>query len=207
MKIMSETEQAESVENVEAEQAIAFSVIKQGTMNPLGPMSEEDILHLLNEGEITPFDLVYYEGIQQWQPLAEVFVIEDQISHFIDDGQNKQKVGEVFREISNILTKGENIYYIAIQEKAGILSKSKSSIVITDQHISILKEIRTGWEIEAHKWGHISNTLMRDEGKGVGTFSILLDLEKRVDVAHIPMKQLRRLFQLSQELREDGLGE
>ena len=198
---MSATEQTE---NVEPGQEIAFSVLKQGTVDPMGPMSEEDILKLLNDGDITPFDLVYYDGIEQWAPIAEIFVIEDQISHFIDDGQDKTKVGEIFREISSVLTKGEEIYYIAIQEKSGILSKSKSSVVVTGRHVFLLKQIRSGWEIEAHQWGHISNTLMRDEGKGMGTFSILLDLEKKIDVAHIPMKQLRRLFQLSQELREAG---
>jgi len=185
-----------------AEQATEFSVLKQGTMDAIGPMSEEGIIRLLNEGEITPHDLVYYDGIQRWQPLGEVFVIEDQISHFIDDGQDKMRVGEVFRETSSVISKEEEIYYIAIQEKAGILSKAKASIVVTGQQILIFREIRTGWATEAHLWNHISNTLMRDEGKGLGTFSILLDLEKRVDIAHIPMKQLRRLFQLSQELRE-----
>jgi len=181
--------------------AIDFFVLKQGTKDPLGPMPEVEILRLLNESEITPYDLVYYEGIQQWQPLAEIFVIEDQISHFVDDGQDKTKVGEVFREVSSILSKDEDIYYIAFQEKAGLLSKAKASVVITDRHIFLLRETRSGWEIEGYPWSRISNTLMRDEGKGIGTFSILLDLENRIDVAHIPMRQLRRLFQLSQELR------
>ena len=198
---MNATEQTENTENGSG---MTFSILKQGTVDPMGPLSEADILKLLNDDEISPHDLVYYEGIEQWTPLAEVFVIEDQISHFVDDGQDTAKVGAIFREVSNVLTKGEDIFYIAIQEKTGILSKSKSSVVIAGGHIFLLKEIRTGWEIEAHQWSHISNTLMRDEGKGLGTFSILLNLEKKIDVAHIPMKQLRRLFQLSQELRESG---
>lgn len=194
----------EQTENAAPQEAIAFSLLKQGTVDPMGPMSEDEILRLLNEGEITPYDLVYYDGIEQWTPLAEIFVIEDQISHFVDDGQDKSKVGEIFREISSVLSKDDEIYYIAIQERAGILSKSKSSVVVAGQRVFILKQLRAGWEIEAHQWKHISNTLMRDEGKGMGTFSLLLDLEKKIDIAHIPMKQLRRLFQLSQELREAG---
>jgi hypothetical protein len=43
---------------------------------------------------------------------------------------------------------------------------------------------------------------MRDEGRGLGTFSILLGGEKRVDVCHIPLRQVQRLFQLSQEIKQ-----
>jgi hypothetical protein len=43
---------------------------------------------------------------------------------------------------------------------------------------------------------------MRDEGKGLGTFSLLLGGERRTDIAHIPLKQVHRLFQLSQEMKE-----
>ena len=44
---------------------------------------------------------------------------------------------------------------------------------------------------------------MRDEGRGLGTFSLLLGGEKRVDICHIPLKQVQRLFQLSQEMKQD----
>ena len=47
---------------------------------------------------------------------------------------------------------------------------------------------------------------MRDEGKGLGTYSILLGAEKRVDVLHLPLKQVQRLFQLSQEMKQDSLN-
>jgi hypothetical protein len=60
-----------------------------------------------------------------------------------------------------------------------------------------------GYELEAHLWKTVTNTLMRDEGKGLGTFSILLGREKRVDICHIPLKQVQRLFQLSQEMKQD----
>ena len=49
------------------------------------------------------------------------------------------------------------------------------------------------------------NTLMRDEGKGLGTFSLLLGADNRYDVNHIPLKQVQRLFQLSQEMK-DSVG-
>ena len=97
---------------------------------------------------------------------------------------------------------GESIYYIAVQAKAGLLSKTKQCVIITDRHLFLMMDKRVGYELEAHPWKAVTNTLMRDEGRGLGTFSILLGGEKRSDVCHIPLKQVQRLFQLSQEMKE-----
>jgi len=181
---------------------IQFSVLREGSKDPEGPYTDTDILNMLNQKEVSAHDLVFYEGLNKWSPIGEVFVIHEQISHFVDDGQDKIRVGEVFREISELVTRDENIYYIAVQERAGLLSKSKQCIALTDKHIFLVTSVKTGFEIQAHLWSHISNTMMRDEGKELATFSILLDLEKKVDIAHIPLKQVQRLFQLSQEMKE-----
>ncbi len=189
---------AEGTETAEMQ----FSVLRRGTKDPQGPYTEKDLLNLLNNGELAIEDLVYYEGISEWKPINEVFEIQEQISHFVDDGQDTLKVGIAFREVSNVVGDGEDIYYIAVQAKVGLLSKTKQCVIITDRHIFILHERRVGYELEAHPWKNVTNTLMRDEGKGLGTFSILLGVNHRVDVAHIPLRQVQRLFQLSQEMKE-----
>lgn len=180
---------------------ILFSILKRGSRDPIGPFGEDDLLRMLNDGEVALEDLVYYEGIGEWKPMQDVFEVQEQISHFVDDGQDTQKVAIAFREVSGVLGNGENIYYIGVQAKAGILSKTRQCVAVTDWHLFIMTEKRTGYELEAHPWKAVTNTLMRDEGKGLATFSILLGVEKRVDIAHIPMKQVQRLFQLSQEMK------
>jgi hypothetical protein len=181
---------------------ILFSILKRGERDPRGPFTEGDLLALLNAEEIGINDFVYFDGIGEWKPLHEVFEIQEQITHFVDDGQDTQRVGIAFREVSNVVAPGESIYYIAVQARAGLLSKAKQCIAITDRHLFILSENRRGYELEAHPWKSITNTLMRDEGKGLGTFSILLGGERRLDLLHIPLQQVQRLFQLSQEMRE-----
>ncbi|MDF1823272.1 MAG: DUF4339 domain-containing protein [Verrucomicrobiales bacterium] len=181
---------------------IQFSILRRGSRDPEGPFTDQDILQLLNERRVSVSDLVFYEGLGEWKPLGDVFEIQEQISHFVDDGQDTEKVANAFREVTGIVGDSENIFYIAVQEKAGLLSKTKQCVVITNKHIYLLHEKRAGYELEAHLWKSITNTLMRDEGKGLGTFSILLGGEKRVDVCHIPLKQVQRLFQLSQEMKE-----
>lgn len=181
---------------------ILFSILKRGERDPRGPYTEEDLLALLNADEIGINDFVYYDGIGEWKPLHEVFEIQEQITHFVDDGQDTQRVGIAFREVSNIVGQGESIYYIAVQAKAGLLSKTKQCVILTDRHLFIMTENRKGYELEAHPWKAVTNTLMRDEGKGLGTFSLLLGGERRTDIAHVPLKQVHRLFQLSQEMKE-----
>ena len=181
---------------------ILFSILKRGERDPLGPFSEEDLLALLNAEQVSIHDYVYYDGIGEWKPIHEVFEVQEQITHFVDDGQDTQRVGIAFREVSNVVGKGESIYYIAVQAKVGLLSKTKQCVILTDRHLFIMTETRKGYELEAHPWKAVTNTLMRDEGKGLGTFSILLGGERRTDIAHIPLKQVHRLFQLSQEMKE-----
>lgn len=182
--------------------SLVFSVLKRGERDPRGPYTQDDLLVLLNSGELNGEDLVYYDGITEWKPIHEVFEMQEQIIHFVDDGQDTQKVGVAFREVSNVVGDGESIYYIAVQAKAGLLSKSKQCLIVTDRHLFVMSEKRVGYELEAHPWRSITNTLMRDEGKGLGTFSILLGGEKRLDIVHLPLKQVHRLFQLSQEMKQ-----
>jgi hypothetical protein len=189
-------------EGEEAAPGILFSILRRGERDPIGPFNEADLLKLFNDGQVGQEDMVYYDGIGEWKPIHEVFEVQEQISHFVDDGQDTQKVGIAFREVSNVVGAGESIYYIAVQAKAGLLSKTKQCVIITDRHLFLMTDKRVGYELEAHPWKAVTNTLMRDEGRGLGTFSILLGGEKRTDVCHIPLKQVQRLFQLSQEMKE-----
>ncbi len=194
--------------NEEADESnrIQFSVLRKGSPEPEGPYLDEELLQMMNDGRLSASDLVYYEGMGEWKAIGDVFEIHEQISHFIDDGQDTERVALVFREISKVLSDAESIYYVAVQAKAGLLSKTKQCVVITNLHIFLMHEKRVGFELEAHLWSTVSNTLMRDEGKGLGTFSILLDAEKRIDICHMPLKQVQRLFQLSQEMKQDNSG-
>ena len=182
---------------------LTFSVLKRGTKDATGPLSEEDLLRMLNDGEISTEDMVFFEGLGEWKPIGEVFDVQEQISHFVDDGQDTEKVALAFREVTGVLGSSEDVYYVAVQDKAGLLSKSKQCVVITNLHVFLLQDKRVGYELEGHHWSNVTNTLMRDEGKGLATFSILLGGEKRVDICHIPLKQVQRLFQLSQEMKQD----
>ena len=199
--VMSEENELEHSESTDLAE-IVFSVLRKGEETPTGPYTQEDILHLLQSGEFHTDDQVFYEGMENWEPINQVFEVQEQINHFIDDGQNQSKVAEAFEEISELLAAGEDIYYIAIQERTGLLHKNKVIVIPTNKRLLLLHEKRNGYELESQRWESISNTLMKDEGKGLATFSVLLQMEKRIDIPHLPLAQVQRLFKLSQELRD-----
>ena len=147
-----------------------FSVLRQGSIEPGGPYTEEQILLMLQEDKISREDYVFFEGMKDWRPIEDVFEIHEAIYHIIDDGQDKFKLSEAFREVNNVLSEGEEIYYIAIQARAGILTKTQQCIIITNKHLYHLIEKRVGFELEAYNWNSISNTKMQDDRKEVGTF-------------------------------------
>tara|TARA_R110002096_G_scaffold233086_4_gene423089 strand:- start:459 stop:1046 length:588 start_codon:yes stop_codon:yes gene_type:complete len=192
-----------SVEETEESDRVQFSILRRGSPEPEGPFTDEGLMSLLNAGDLSVSDLVFYEGLGEWKPIGEVFEVQQQISHFVDDGQDTEKVALAFREVGNVIDGSEDIYYVAVQAKVGLLSKTKQCVIVTNRRIFIMHEKRVGFELEAHVWKTISNTLMRDEGKNLGTFSILLGRETRIDICHIPLKQVQRLFQLSQEMKLD----
>ena len=183
---------------------IVFSVLRKDAEAPIGPYTQEDILHMLQEGDLDTHDKVYYEGMEDWAAIDEVFEVQQQISHFVDDGQDRAKVAEVFEEVSEVLANGEDIYYVAIQERTGLLHKNKVAVIPTNKRLLLLHDKRQGYELESQRWESISNTLMKDEGNGLATFSVLLQMEKRIDIPHLPLAQVQRLFKLSQELRDLG---
>jgi hypothetical protein len=204
---MSDSTDSDDPANEAAEEEISFSVLRRDSEEPIGPLTAEQILEMLKNDELSRQDFVFYEGMDDWMPIDSVFEIQEQISHFVDDGQDKEAVADAFQEVNSILAQGESIYYIAVQDRTGLLSKSKDSVILTDRRILVLRRKRAGLEMEAFTWKSVTNTLMRDDGNGAGTFSVLLNREKNIDINHIPTVQIHRLFQLSQELNDASNGD
>jgi len=182
------------------ESEIQFSVIKLGQQTPVGPYIQSDILSMLQNGALERQDLVYYDGLADWAAIEDVFDIQEEITHFIDDDQDHTAVAQAFREVNPILATNENIYYVAVQTKSGLLSRTKSCVILTNERILVLKIKKSGSEMESHKWTSVGDASMKHEGNELGTFTATLQNGKHFDVTHIPLVQVQRLVQLSHEM-------
>ncbi len=177
-----------------------FTLLRRGSDTPAGPYSEDDILRFLQNKEVDRNDFVFFEGMEDWKPLEEVFNIEEQLSHFVDDGQDHARVAAAFREVSEILASDDEIYYIAVQQEGGLLDKGQHTIVLTEQQLMVLSEKKSGFEIDSHPWSTVQSTAIKEDGKGKGSFIVNLKNEKKLSYNRLPSAQTHRLFQLSNEL-------
>lgn len=183
---------------------LTFSILRRGAKEPGGPYSQENLLQMLQDGKISRRDYVFFDGLDEWKPLDEVFEIEEEISHFVNDGQDERKLREIFREVENVLSEGEEIYYIAIQERAGILTKTRQSVAVTNWHLYHLTEKEVGYEMEAHPWAGVSSLGGDERGGGTGVFTFIIDNKRRVDIGNLPMAQIFRLLEISRDFSEKG---
>ena len=183
------------------DEQMTFSILRRGATDPGGPYLEEEILDMLKLDQISRKDYVFFEGLNDWRPIEDVFEIQDQINHFVDDGQDSQLADEAFAEVSKILNKGEEVYYIAVQAKCGILTKSHQFIVISSQHLYHLTKKEIGFEIEAHPWDSVTDSGFEPAREELGTFSFMVNNERQVDVFYLPLAQINRLMELTSEMR------
>jgi len=180
-----------------------FTILRDGEEEPIGPYSQNEIVELLNQGEVTKNDLVFYDALGEWKKIKEVFNIHEGIANFHDDGQDQAVVATVFMEVTKILQEGENIYYIAVQDKPGLRITSPDAVVVTDYRLLYVHHKLTGKrDIDIYTWSDVQNSVAKmSAAESTGTFSLLLNSSERIEFSRIPKAQLQRLAQLSRELR------
>jgi len=102
---------------------------------------------------IRPFDLLYYEDLGEWKPIRDVFEIHEGISNFVDEGQDKVIVGEVFRGIQQLFGENEQVYYIAVQEKGALSLGALDAVALTETRIFVAHHKQGKLELEAYLLG------------------------------------------------------
>lgn len=180
-----------------------FSILRSGEDDPIGPYSQKEIVSLLNQGRVQQNDLVFYEGLGEWEPLRNVFAIHEGIANFEDDGQDRQMLGDVFLDMSKVATDHEEVYYIALQDKQALRLKGPEAVIITSFRLCIARPKLTGKrEFDMYYWEDVHNTASKiTAGEEVGTFSILLRVGERIEIPRIPRRQLQRVAELAREMR------
>lgn len=165
-----------------------------------GPFTQEQLLQMLQDGKFSKKDLVYYEGLGEWKPIEEVFEIEEQLSHFMDENQDPEVVADVFRHIEPMLGHDEQIFYIAHQKKK-IMRQRPDAAIITNRRLLIQRQTLTGTAVEDCQWRNVVS-VHKKEGLMGTNFSILDSNDHVIEVEDIPREQIDRLCQLAQEMRE-----
>tara|TARA_R110002096_G_scaffold200639_13_gene384772 strand:+ start:27425 stop:28039 length:615 start_codon:yes stop_codon:yes gene_type:complete len=186
-----------------------FSILRSGEETPIGPYSQNQLVELLNEGAIKSKDFVFYEGLENWTPISEVFDLHQAIANFEDDGQDREMLTDAFNKLSSALGDDEDIFYIAVQDLPAlsltgpVRLTSPISVAITNLRICVIHHKMTGTlEFDIYGVDDVCDATERIKpGEKKGTFSILLNSGERVDIDKIPHHQLERLSKIAGELK------
>lgn len=165
-----------------------------------GPYTQSQLLDLLQRGQIGRKDLVFYDGLMGWKPLEDVFEIEEQLSHFMNEGQDASVVADVYRHLEPMLGHDEQIYYIAHQRKK-MMRPRPDAAVITNRRLIVVRHPLAAITLEDCQWRNVLSVHLKEGMMGT-TFSVLDRNNHLVDIEDIPKEQIARLSQLSQEMRE-----
>ncbi|MDF1751315.1 MAG: DUF4339 domain-containing protein [Verrucomicrobiales bacterium] len=187
-----------------------FHILRNGEQEPIGPFSQNELVHLLNENQIRPSDFVYYPEMKGWKPMSQVFDLHQKVSNFGDEGQDPHIVSESFNYLVARDEPGEEIYYIAVQElpalslTAAVRLSAPKSVLLTNCRFCILNPKLMGdIEFKEYPLEQIVNGIKKlKPGKTTGIFNIVLKNGDWIEVDKIPLDQLDRLEELSAEILE-----
>lgn len=174
-----------------------FLIFKENQQH--GPFDQDELLALLQKGEVTRKDLVYYEGLGEWKALEDVFYVEEALLHFMDEGQESDVIADVYSHINHLISSHEEIYYIAHQKRK-LMKQKPDAVVVTNERLLIVRQGLGGSRVEDHQWRDIVSVEMKEGLMGT-TFSLLDRNDHVIQVDDLPRAQLERLCQLAQEMR------
>jgi Bacterial PH domain/GYF domain 2 len=165
-----------------------------------GPHTQEQVLALLQQGTVSKRDLIYYDGLGQWRPIEEIFEIEEQLSHFMDEGQEGDVIADIYRHIEGMLTQEEQIFYIAHGKKK-VMRPRPDAAIVTNKRLLIQRQTLTGNTVEDCLWKNVVSVHTK-EGM-LGTCFAVEDVNHHsIEVDDLPHDQISRLCQIAQEMRQ-----
>ena len=124
----------------------------------------------------------------------------DPISRFLSEQQDPAVAGQVFEKVSQILTAGEEIAYIAVEKP--LVSLTPDSVVLTNKRFIIYRPKLLGRvEFEDHIWRDLKEAQLK-EGVINSTFSITKTNGEHLVIEHLPKAQARKVYGYAQQMEE-----
>jgi hypothetical protein len=128
------------------------------------------------------------------------------LNKFGNEEQDPKIVEEVYSKVSEILTSGEEIVYIAVQHKL-VPSGSPESVVLTNKRFIKYKPKMLGRvSFEDYVWRDLSEAHVKSGMRGA-TLKMKTTDGHKISVDDLPKAQARRLYTLAQEMEEKVVEE
>ena len=129
------------------------------------------------------------------------------LSRFLNEEQDPGIVNKVYGRVSQILTRNEEVAYIAVQKKPLKINLSSDCVVLTTRrfilyHARVLGQV----EFEDYIWRDLRDAQIK-EGIIGAVFTMSTVHGKQLVVEHLPKAQARKLYAFAQDMEERVLEE
>jgi hypothetical protein len=125
------------------------------------------------------------------------------IEKFLNDQQDPKAVEKVYSRLIELLPPGEDTLYIAVQKKP-VVNLLPDCVVVTNRRVLFFSPANLGFSITFvdFVWKDIADVNMKEEIIGA-VFTIKTTKGAEMSVDYLPKIQARKLYQFSQECREN----
>jgi hypothetical protein len=190
-----------------------------------GPFDLAAIQQGINAGQFTVDDFAWQEGCTDWVPLRTLLPsapqppspptpanisstinqkIEDinatALARLIGDDQNVGVVEKVVKKAKELMTRGEEIEYIAVQKKP-LVTIAPDAVLLTNKRFMIVRPKLMGMTFEDHVWREVSNVHMSEQML-TATITCAVVGGKKLEIDSIPKNQARKIYAYAQEVEE-----
>lgn len=129
-----------------------------------------------------------------------------ELQSLVQDEQDLGVVQKVHAKISQLLTCGEELRYVAVQKKP-VINVLPMCVVLTTRRFIIYKPKLMGQvQFEDYIWRDLRNVQLKEDVVG-STLTLYTVDDKTLAVGYLPKVQARRVYAIAQEMEEAMLEE
>ncbi|SFD30300.1 PH domain-containing protein [Flavobacterium phragmitis] len=125
--------------------------------------------------------------------------MKEQFKKFLNEEQDPKAIEKITSKLTDLLMKGEEIGYIAVQKKPAI-TVFPDSIVVTNKRIIICepKNLGLSMNFTDYAWDDIASTFVKENILG-SEFSFGTKTDLAVTIDYIPKIQARKIYTYAKE--------
>ncbi len=128
--------------------------------------------------------------------------VPDSLAQFLTEDQDPAQVAKIYEKVSQLLTRGEQVTYIAVQ-KAMTYDPTPEIVVLTNRRFIHYKQNMLGRaQFTDHIWRELKEAKL-EEGVMRATLTLFASNGETLRIDNLVKEQARRLYAIAQEMEEN----
>ena len=128
--------------------------------------------------------------------------VPDTLAQFLTEDQDPAQVAKIYEKVSQLLTRGEQVTYIAVQ-KAMTYDPTPEIVVLTNRRFIHYQQNMLGRaQFTDHIWRELKEAKL-EEGVMRATLTLFASTGETLRIDNLVKEQARRLYAIAQEMEEN----